>query len=1017
MAPTEHRTEHELSLHEAARSASHAALRASYGSVMLCSVTARADASSFDFIAGADRMPALQGLGRAPCGGRGLEDPSRNGTAVCALKSKADRMLSRSSQDAWLQQVFGANPAPGGLRHSEVGSDLPAPILDPGGASATQLKVSWNMATLPPADLELRYQHVGAGGSVQSIHMGIVTTFRHTLCSLDPNCEYAIRAAPASGSGAESAELRATTLPGLPHGLVCSGSTGSSLDLSWECAGAARYVVYGSAALRFAKVYSGQERRCRVEGLTVGCEYGFRVCAFNAAGGSSAFSEEVLAVCMAGGQPFGAGDVRDDRPAMAAAEQPVCEYDPGLRRPEPFAEPQGVDVGPNEISAWDQTHDADQISSFPPPAGGMLDAAIVVPSLPARAASTPRSLTPPPLTPQLLTLGHDSLSMSWPAATNGLVGQFVVELAESSSGRMSADADWTRIYEGATPKCEVSFLTPQTTYSLRIALIDRAGAQRPWGPTLSLTTAAQPPPPRLAQRAAPTQATAASAPHTPRKQASVIGRPSASTAEPPSAAAHSGSSRKAASTPLAMAGRVGLGQAPKSPNQPSSLSLSRPASVWSSRRQGTPSTAGECQPTSQPSPHGQPDRCRQPIHHSQPSPRSQPSPNGQPSPRRSVVRPASCQPPPTLRHNSPRCSPPHRAPHPPRQSSPLRPSSAPSRFRARAVDAPVSPWVAPAAASSESSSAPSPAPSSAGAVHGRLHALHAAKLQARRATRQHLHEQRAALANSPRGARAASAPDRPTHRPPTSAFGSNAPRGELWSVVGCLSCAGSCTSPLGSACHPSTAGQAGPGPGAYETSSVFQSEEQMRGSVRGGAASGAAAAFKSKSVRPSAGPSAGGAGPGPGEYDVMDGKGITDKATALAKEAALRSQRTAAGDRPSSAGGRGCARADCGTPGPGAYAPHYAEEHRVSVHCSMPSAIFLSGSRRIGLPWAGGAEQSPEVDGPSPGPGAYDTRGGTPRSARRTPAACFGSTTTPRFGHEPDPDDLPPPPGAYFCSY
>eukprot|EP00962_Isochrysis_galbana_P020995 scaffold6174_cov125-Isochrysis_galbana.AAC.19 len=73
MAPTEHRTEHELSLHEAARRASHAALRASYGSVMLCSVTARADASSFDFIAGADRMPALQGLGRGPCGGRGLE--------------------------------------------------------------------------------------------------------------------------------------------------------------------------------------------------------------------------------------------------------------------------------------------------------------------------------------------------------------------------------------------------------------------------------------------------------------------------------------------------------------------------------------------------------------------------------------------------------------------------------------------------------------------------------------------------------------------------------------------------------------------------------------------------------------------------------------------------------------------------------------------------------------------------------------------------------------------------------
>jgi hypothetical protein len=903
-------------------------------------------------------------------------------------------MLLRSSQDAWLQQVFGSGPAPDGLLSGASGLDLPAPTLDPGGASATQLKVSWSIAAPPPVDLELRWQRVGAGGASQSTHMGTVTTFRHTLCSLDPNTEYAVRAAPTSGSGAEGAALRATTLPGVPHGMVCSGSTGSSLELSWECAGAARYVVYGSAALRFAKVYSGQERRCRVDGLTAGREYGFRVCAFNAAGGSSAFSDELLAVCKVAGQTADAA-----RSSAAAVEPPVSESDPRLRRLEPFAEPQGVEVTPGELSAWHQARDVDEISGLTPLTGGVVPAASVAPSLPASAASTLRPPMPQYPTPQLLTLGHDSLSMSWSAPADCQVGHFVVELAEgpASLGRIPAEADWTRIYEGAPPGCEVCSLAPQTTYRLRVALVDRAGVQRPWGPTLSVTTTAEPP--RLAQRAASTKATLA--PRMPCKQVSAASRPSASTAGPPTAAADFASSRRARSPPSARAGRVGPKWEPKNPNKPSRPLLGRPASLSSSRRPGAPSTVGACQisPRSQLSHYAQPS-CQQ-IHRRQPSPPRQLEPDVQPSPHRSVVREPPNQPQPIPRHSSPRRTTPirsHRAGSPPSQTSPIRPSSAP--LRARAVDATVPPWAAAGCS----------AASSAGAVHDRLHALHAAKLQARQAARQHLREQRASFTNSPRGA--ASAPARPTHSPPSSGFGSNAPRGELW--AGCPCCSGSCTSPLGSACHLPTGGPAGPGPGAYETSSDFQSEEQMRGSLRGGAGAGAAAAFRSKSARLPAGRAL---GPGPGVYDVVDGKGIADKAAALAKEATRRSQQAAGACRPSGAAGRESARPDYGTPGPGAYAPDYEEEQRVSAHRARPSAAFMSGSRRIGLPWAGGAEGSPEADGPSPGPGEYDTRGGTPRSARRAPSACFGSTTTPRFEHEPDPDDLPPPPGAYFCSY
>ena len=61
-----------------------------------------------------------------------------------------------------------------------------------------------------------------------------------------------------------------------------------------------RYAVYGSAALSFAKVYSGVDTFCEVSGLTRGKEYGFRVCAMNAHGGASDFSPELLAKCEPG---------------------------------------------------------------------------------------------------------------------------------------------------------------------------------------------------------------------------------------------------------------------------------------------------------------------------------------------------------------------------------------------------------------------------------------------------------------------------------------------------------------------------------------------------------------------------------------------------------------------------------------------------------------------------------------------------------------------------------------------
>ena len=81
------------------------------------------------------------------------------------------------------------------------------------------------------------------------------------------------------------------------------------------------------------------------------------------------------------------------------------------------------------------------------------------------------------ITPELLTLTHESLSMRW-AAPPGGASNYVVELAEGEDGVVDDDEEWAVIYEGAPPGCEISYLTAETEYHMRVAYTDHTGRTR-----------------------------------------------------------------------------------------------------------------------------------------------------------------------------------------------------------------------------------------------------------------------------------------------------------------------------------------------------------------------------------------------------------------------------------------------------------------------------------------------------------------------------------------------------------
>ncbi len=327
-----------------------------------------------------------------------------------------------------MKSIFnGAPPGSRGGSNGSAGGKAPAPKLDMSGAKSDSLTLSWQWPSPPSgAAFELCWREA----SLSVWHrerLGDQPSFSaHRLSGLKPNTVYSIAVGVLETGGGEAMpgdQLSANTAPAAPTGLECCEASDSSLTLQWRPSSggpAVRFAVYGSAALGFAKVYSGAESRCVVQGLTRGKEYGFRVCAMNAHGGASDFSPELLVCC-------DSSSVGVSSPAAAA---------------EPAAGGSGIGGG---------------------------------------------------IVPELLTLTHDSLSMRWPAPAAG-ASQYVVELAEGDEGVVPDYEEWTLIYEGAPPGCEISYLTPATEYHLRVASTDHSGRTSAFGSPLVVRTPDEPSP-------------------------------------------------------------------------------------------------------------------------------------------------------------------------------------------------------------------------------------------------------------------------------------------------------------------------------------------------------------------------------------------------------------------------------------------------------------------------------------------------------------------------------------------
>jgi hypothetical protein len=240
-------------------------------------------------------------------------------------------------------KIFGGAPPPGERSPRGGGSgraepSLPAPTLDSAGARPDELPISWRSDdTSGNLGYELRWRPHGRSPPAQweSEDVGSAASFRRSVKGLQPNTAYAlcVRGNPtAGGAPRDGTELLASTLPAQPTGVQVVGRGWDSLRLRWRSSGAARYAVYGSAALGFAKVYSGSECECTVDGLEEGKDYGFRVCAMNTMGGTSPFSEEISARCgtgreeddATGGDDGSDGVVDDASDADSHADGPLA---------------------------------------------------------------------------------------------------------------------------------------------------------------------------------------------------------------------------------------------------------------------------------------------------------------------------------------------------------------------------------------------------------------------------------------------------------------------------------------------------------------------------------------------------------------------------------------------------------------------------------------------------------------------------------------------------------------------
>ncbi|KAJ1638098.1 fibronectin type III [Pavlovales sp. CCMP2436] len=426
------------------------------------------------------------------------------GAAPSALTTLSGPSLFRTNSENNTSRLSSPGGANGSLaRASSLGaimeSTLPVPTLADSGAKAQSLSVLWGWQ--PPvgqsaSDFACRLEWRSDGASAQALELNLSSIHSRfepakvTIKGLLSNTTYYLRAVAerrvVDGDEAPplvSAEAHMLTVPEAPPAPAVTSRAPTSVSLRWRPSadGASCYAVYGSAALSFAKVYSGSSCECAVEGLEAGGTYGFRVCALNALGGASEFSPEVAASTAADASC----ELQPLTLVQADARSATLRWPVG-----------GSAAGGSLHLEWRRDNGEGWGDARVQQAGGAGEARVdglspnsayefrlcAVGSAGERQAETAgvRVSTEPgtPGLPQLLPhrVQPDSLAMRWAEPVRACsYWSGHSSMKDEYSYTPPPIREWALIYEGTTAGCEISYLSPQATYHFCVIALGADG--------------------------------------------------------------------------------------------------------------------------------------------------------------------------------------------------------------------------------------------------------------------------------------------------------------------------------------------------------------------------------------------------------------------------------------------------------------------------------------------------------------------------------------------------------------
>lgn len=375
----------------------------------------------------------------------------------------------------------------------EISFDMPETVtpstntgldVENSGTSTTHVVGQLADNLLPVADGESVTFRVGIGSSTGNLSANALPTAYYVNGVL----------AGEGGGGAPD-----TTAPDAPGGLVSTGTTSSSIDLSWNAAsdnvGVAGYIVtYSGPSGTQTKRVTGTTTT--LDGLSADTTYTISLQAYDAAGNVSASSDSISVITQAVATDTTPPDVPENLRLISVTQDSVAlawtastDDESGVKNyvvsyASPGAASQSVTVtGPSATISGLEPNTSYTFSVSAVDNAGNQSANSA--SLTTTTLGEPADTTAPSVPANVRVTGttQSSVSLAWNAATDDTgVDHYVVSY--------STAAGTARTVTVNSPSATISGLTPETAYTFSVTAVDAAGNESASSATVSATTAA-----------------------------------------------------------------------------------------------------------------------------------------------------------------------------------------------------------------------------------------------------------------------------------------------------------------------------------------------------------------------------------------------------------------------------------------------------------------------------------------------------------------------------------------------